>query len=98
MHTAEYGGYCTDGDPQQLYQLVRNGVDYATAADLYVILDWHILSDGNPLQNADAAAEGGLPVFVTEFGICDASGNGQIDYESAEGLWLWDVLHGGTGA
>lgn len=244
MYTAEYGGYCTDGDPQQLYLLVRNGVDYATAADLYVIVDWHILSDGNPLQNADAAAdffsrmsadlaqnnnviyeicnepngsttwadikayaqriiplirandpdavvivgtptwsqevdkaaadpldfdnvmyamhfyatshkqelrdrlaaavEGGLPVFVTEFGICDASGNGQIDYESAdawvqlmdqldvsylcwnlsnkneasalfkpdcektsdftaddlsaEGLWLWDVLHGGTGA
>lgn len=240
MYTGESGGYCTDGDKDELYELVRNGVAYATEADLYAIVDWHILSDSNPMQNADAAAgffarmsadlagndnviyeicnepnggtswadikryaeriipiirandpdaviivgtptwsqevdkpatdpldadnvmyalhfyaathqkdlrdklatavEGGLPVFVSEFGICDASGNGQIDYTSAdawvslmdsldvsyicwnlsnkdeasalfkascsktsgftaddlsaEGLWLWDVLHG----
>lgn len=187
MYTAESGGYCTDGDPEKLYQLVKDGVGYATNADLYAIVDWHILSDGNPLQNADAAAdffsrmsaelaqndnviyeicnepnggatwadiksyaqrivplirendpdavilvgtptwsqevdkaaadpldfdnimytmhfyaathtqdlrdrlatavEGGLPVFVSEFGICDASGNGTIDYESAD-AWV----------
>ena len=27
--------------------------------------------------------KGGLPVFVSEFGICDASGNGSIDQKSA---------------
>lgn len=48
MYTAEYGGYCTDGDKEQLKALVRNGVEYATRSDLYVIIDWHILSDGNP--------------------------------------------------
>lgn len=187
MYTGESGGYCTDGDPEALYELVRNGVQYAAEADLYAIVDWHILSDNNPLQHADAAedffarisadladnnnvlyeicnepngsttwedisayanriipvirendpdaiiivgtptwsqevdkaataplaadnlmytlhfyaathqqdlrdrlksaVEGGLPVFVTEFGICDASGNGRIDYASAD-AWI----------
>ena len=48
MYTAEYGGYCTGGDQAQLKELVKNGVQYATEADMYVIIDWHILSDGNP--------------------------------------------------
>lgn len=187
MYTGEPGGYCTDGDPEALYDLMCNGVQYAAEADLYAIVDWHILSDNNPLQHADAAedffarisadladnnnvlyeicnepngsttwedisayadriipvirendpdaviivgtptwsqevdkaaaaplaadnlmytlhfyaashqqdlrdrlksaVEGGLPVFVTEFGICDASGNGRIDYASAD-AWI----------
>lgn len=187
MYTAESGGYCTDSDKTSLKQLVTNGVNAATNADLYAIIDWHILSDSNPLQHIDEAkvffsemsatfsennnviyeicnepnggtswadiktyatevipiiranspdavivvgtptwsqdvdkaaadplvgeigenvmyalhfyaathqqdlrdklslaVDGGLPVFVTEFGICDASGNGSIDYESAD--------------
>lgn len=48
MYTAEYGGYCTGGDQAQLKELIKNGVQYATEADMYVIIDWHILSDGNP--------------------------------------------------
>lgn len=187
MYTAESGGYCTDGNKASLKQLVTDGVNAATDADLYAIVDWHILSDSNPLQHIDEAkvffsemsatfsennnviyeicnepngstnwadikayaseiipvirtnspdavivvgtptwsqdvdkaaadplvgeigenvmyalhfyaathqqdlrnklslaVDGGLPVFVTEFGICDASGNGRIDYESAD--------------
>lgn len=187
LYTAESGGYCTDGNKDELYQLVLDGVKYATEANLYVIVDWHILSDNNPLTHQDeaadffsslsaqlgdqdnviyeicnepnggttweditsyaqaiiplirandpdaiivvgtptwsqeidkaaaapldfdnvmytlhfyatthkddlrqrlkAAVEDGLPVFVTEFGICDASGNGQIDYDSAD-AWI----------
>ena len=187
MYTDESGGYCTDGDPEALYDLVRKGAQYAAAADLYAIVDWHILFDNNPLQHADeaedffarisadladnnnvlyeicnepngsttwedisayadriipvirendpdaiiivgtptwsqevdkaaatplaaddlmytlhfyaashqqdlrdrlkSAVEGGLPVFVTEFGICDASGDGRIDYASAD-AWV----------
>lgn len=244
LYIAESGGYCTDGDQAALGQLVRDGVRYATDADLYVIVDWHVLADQNPLVNADAAVQffgdlsaelgdvnnvlyeicnepngsatwadvkayaervipvirandpdavvlvgspewsqrvdqaaadplafdnvmyslhfyaathqqdlrdrmatavgQGLPVFVTEFGICDASGNGAIDYGSAdawvdlmddldvsyicwnlsnkdeasalfkatcaknsgfteedlsaEGVWLWEVLHGSGAA
>lgn len=187
MYTAESEGYCTDGDKKALMELVDDGVQYATKADMYVIVDWHVLSDQNPMTNKEyaidffdevsqkyadndsvlyeicnepngsttwadvksyaeevipvirandpdslvivgtptwsqdvdkaaadpldfenvmytlhfyaathkddlrnkmrTAIEGGLPVFVSEFGICNASGNGQIDYESAN-AWV----------
>lgn len=187
LYTAESGGYTTDGDQGALYKLVCEGIDDAAAADLYVIADWHVLSDQNPLAHADeasaffgdlsaryadannviyeicnepngattwediveyanriipiirandpdavivvgtpewsqrvdaaaeapladdnvlyalhfyaathgqdlrdrmkAAVDAGLPVFVSEFGICDASGNGAIDYASAD-AWV----------
>lgn len=194
LYTAESGGYCTDGDKEALFELVEDGIEYATRADLYVIADWHILSDTNPLDYQDDAAdffsrlssqmadhdnviyeicnepngsatwddiaeyaqriiplirandpdavilvgtptwsqeidkalaspldfdnimytlhfyaathkddlrqrlqavvEAGLPVFVSEFGICDASGNGQIDYASADAwVQLMDSLN-----
>ena len=48
MYTAEYGGYCTGGDKEYLKQLIQKGVEYAKKQDMYVIVDWHILSDSNP--------------------------------------------------
>jgi endoglucanase len=186
MYTAEAEGYCTDGEPAMLKDLVKKGVSYATELGMYVIIDWHILREGSPLvyqeealaffdemsslyakqdnvlyeicnepntncdwadvsayanrvipvirknkpnavilagtttwsQDVDLAAaaplpyenimyvlhfyagthkdalrekattclEGGLPIFISEFGTCDASGNGAIDYEQS-GLW-----------
>ncbi|MCI9005313.1 MAG: glycoside hydrolase family 5 protein [Lachnospiraceae bacterium] len=50
LYTSEYNGYCT-GDAanrRALEKRVADGVKYATKAGLYVIIDWHILSDGNP--------------------------------------------------
>lgn len=191
MYTAEYGGYCTGGDKEALKKLVKEGVEYATANDLYVIIDWHILSDNNPntykeeskaffdemsklykdypnvifeicnepnggtswkdvksyaeevikvirdngadniiivgtpnwSQYVDQAAadpitsyenimyalhyyaathkedlrkkmvnayNAGLPIFVSEYSICDASGNGAIDYEQAS-VWVEEM-------
>ncbi len=188
MYTAESGGYCTDGNQDALKELINAGVKYATECGLYVIIDWHILSDGNPntyveqakdffaemsanygnytnvlyeicnepnggtawkdikqyaeqvievireqdedgiilvgtpnwSQYVDQAAkdpiegcenimytlhyyaathtdalrqtmvtavEGGLPIFVSEYGICDASGNGSID-ENQANQWV----------
>lgn len=188
MYTAESGGYCTGGDQEALKGLINNGVEYATAQDMYVIIDWHILSDNNPntylTQSKDffgkmaelyaghnnvlyeicnepnggtdwkaiksyaeevisvirahdedgiiivgtpnwsqyvdqaaadpiagydnimyalhfyaathkntlrntmtAAIDAGLPIFVTEYGICDASGNGEID-EAQANQWV----------
>lgn len=190
MYTAEYGGYCSGGDRNSLKTLVQNGVEYASDLGMYVIIDWHILSDQDPnvyktdalaffeeisamyadydnvlyeicnepngystwssvksyaeeviptirtndndavvlvgsptwSQDIDQAAadplafdnimytlhfyaathkdflrdrleacvSGGLPVFVSEFGICDASGNGANDMDSAS-EWM-DLL------
>ena len=187
MYTAE-GGYCEGGDQAALKQTVNNGVSYATDLGMYVIIDWHILHDTNPLDHEDeaiaffdemsakyadydnvlfeicnepngstswsdvksyaedvipvirknakdaiiivgtptwsqdvdlaakdpitgqknicytchfyaathkdnirdkvkAAHEAGLCVFISEFSICDASGNGSIDYDSAD-AWM----------
>ena len=191
MYTAEYGGYCTGGDQNALKQLVCNGIDYAARQDMYVIVDWHILSDNNPKtyqeeaktffaeisgkyadsdhilyeicnepnggtswsdiksyaeavipvirandpdaviivgtpnwsqfvdqaaadpitdydnimytlhfyaathkddlrSNMASAVSAGLPIFVTEYGICDASGNGALDIDQAN-LWVEEM-------
>lgn len=55
MYTAESGGYCTGGNRDDLKALVKNGVEYATDCGMYVIIDWHILSDGNPNTYIDEA-------------------------------------------
>lgn len=191
MYTAESGGYCAGGDQAQLKKLIDEGVKHATDLSMYVIIDWHILSDNNPNTYKDAAKaffadmskkyadhenviyeicnepnggtswsevksyaeeviavirendedaiilvgtptwsqdvdkaladpiaednimyvlhfyaathkddlrnrmtqviDGGLPVFISEFSICDASGNGGIDYDSAN-KWM-DVIN-----
>jgi endoglucanase len=55
MYTQEYGGYCAGGDQEQLKALIDAGVQYATDNDMYVIIDWHILSDGDPNRHKDEA-------------------------------------------
>jgi|GEM_PF-307354 endoglucanase len=55
MYTAERGGYCTDGDAQNLEEVIDRGVTYCTENDMYVIIDWHILSDGDPNSNLEKA-------------------------------------------
>lgn len=177
------------GYTKELHKKVKEGINYATELGLYVIVDWHILSDGNPntykaealeffkeitteykdneniiyeicnepngnvswereikpyaqdvikeireidkdaiiicgtptwsqdvdivakspiegydnimyalhfyaathtdwIRNkAKKAIDSGLPIFVSEFGICDASGNGGIDYNQSE-QWM----------
>lgn len=55
MYTAESGGYCADGDQAALRKLVDDGVRFATDNDLYVIVDWHMLSDNDPNMHADEA-------------------------------------------
>ncbi len=83
MYTAESGGYCTDGDKEKLKDLVKSGVEFASAQDMYVIIDWHILSDSNPNMHLEEAK-----AFFTEmsetyrdaknvlFEICNEPNNG----------------------
>lgn len=50
-------GYSTS-----LYGKVEEGIKYATELGMYVIIDWHILSDGNPKTNQSQALS-----FFTHF-------------------------------
>lgn len=43
------------GFDKSLYKKVDEGVKYATQLGMYVIIDWHILSDGNPKTNQKQA-------------------------------------------
>ena len=75
MYTAEYGGYCTGGNRAQLESLIDQGVNLCKELDMYCVIDWHILSDGNPLQHVNEAKQffqkmaqkyGGLPNIIFE--------------------------------
>ena len=54
MYTEEWGGYCTGGKAESR-NLMKKAIKYATNNDMYVIVDWHILSDGNPNKHTKAA-------------------------------------------
>lgn len=58
MYTGE-GGYLAS--PDAIRQKAMDAADAAIANDLYVILDWHILSDGNPMEHLEEASS-----FFTE--------------------------------
>lgn len=53
MYTSE-GGYLSQSE--NVKKTLYEGIESASAADMYVIIDWHILSDGDPMTNIDAAA------------------------------------------
>lgn len=70
MYTEEYGGYCSGGNREQLKKLVRDGVKFAKDADMYAIVDWHILADGHPTKNK-AEAIAFFDMMSSEFADCN---------------------------
>lgn len=84
MYTAE-GGYLSN--PDTIRRQTMDAVDAAIAHDMYVIIDWHILSDGNPMEHlaeakaffaAMAARYGDNPAVLYE--ICNEP-NGNVTWE-----------------
>lgn len=55
MYTADYNGYCSDGNQTELEGIIDRGVQACTELGMYVIVDWHILNDNDPNQNKDTA-------------------------------------------
>lgn len=57
MYTAEEDGYCVgdEENKKKLLAVIDNGVRFATELGLYIIIDWHILADSNPLMNKEEA-------------------------------------------
>lgn len=48
-------GYCTKGDKERYKEDVVKGVEYAKENDMYAIVDWHVLSDGDPNTHIEEA-------------------------------------------
>ena len=59
MYTYGMGsaGYCTGGNKEKLKELMLKGVEYGEKNDMYIILDWHILSDGDPNKYINQAKD-----------------------------------------
>ena len=53
MYTDTENGYMAD--PETNMTLMRQAIENARSLDMYVLVDWHILSDGDPTTNLDAA-------------------------------------------
>lgn len=55
MYTDTENGYLAD--PESNMTLMLQAIEYARLLDMYVIVDWHILSDGDPNENVGAAIQ-----------------------------------------
>jgi aryl-phospho-beta-D-glucosidase BglC (GH1 family) len=49
----EEGGYLTD--PVGTLETIEAALDWTEEAGIYAIVDWHVLSDGDPMKNVDDA-------------------------------------------
>ena len=57
MYTDEFRGYCNGGNKEHMKELVEKGVALAEMLDMYVIIDWHILHDQDPMLYVDEAED-----------------------------------------
>lgn len=55
MYTVE-GGYI-EGDRAAITETVEHGIEYAKAAGMYAIVDWHSMYDSNPLTYVEESKE-----------------------------------------
>ena len=62
MYVAE-GGYASD--PAGCLKKVEDGIKYASDRGLYVIVDWHILNPGNPMDGQYLNAGKDLPQYAS---------------------------------
>lgn len=51
IRLAMYSYDYVHGDRKKNLEVLRKGVQYAIENDMYVMVDWHILTDNNPNQN-----------------------------------------------
>lgn len=59
MYTEEEEGYCSrdNNHKEFLKEVVSKGIEIARELKMYVIVDWHILFDNNPLIHIDEAID-----------------------------------------
>ncbi|KAL3109302.1 hypothetical protein niasHT_010566 [Heterodera trifolii] len=85
----DQGGYLSTESSQ--YQLVTTVIEAAISLGINVIVDWHVSATYTDQAVAFftkiAKAYGSLPIFVTEYGACESSGNGTIATSSMNEWW-----------
>ncbi len=85
-----------DGYNESWFATVDKGVRYATELGMYVIIDWHILSDGNPKTN-QAEAEAFFERMAKKYQgyviyeICNEP-NGDVTWERDVKPYALDVI------
>ena len=57
IRLAMYSYDYVNGNREKSLKILRQGIEYAIANDMYVIVDWHILKDNNPNQHLAEAIE-----------------------------------------
>ena len=57
IRLAMYSHDYVNGNREKNLKILHEGIKYAIANDMYVIVDWHILKDNNPNQNLAQAIE-----------------------------------------
>lgn len=55
MYTDAEGGYLYN--PEENIRCIESGISIASELSMYVIVDWHILDDGNPTLHTDEAKD-----------------------------------------
>ena len=70
----EEGGYC-QGNQTSMDTTIQKAVNYASQLGMYVIIDWHILGDGNPWNHQSEAK-----TFFQKYSKMYA-GKGNVIYE-----------------
>ena len=69
IRLAVYSAQYCDGGKEQSLALTRKGIDAAIAADMYAIVDWHILTDSDPNENKENAKEF-FTLIASEYADC----------------------------
>jgi len=84
--------------PDKYYEVLCKGIDQCIEQGVYVIVDWHILSDGNPMtyltESLDLFSKisekyGESPNVIYE--ICNEPNSGKTGEESKTVTWSKDV-------
>lgn len=69
--------------------------DKVTGTNVAYTLHFYAASHGQDLRNkGESAMSQGCPLFITEWGTCEASGNGRVDTGSATEWLTWAKSHG----
>lgn len=69
LYPKSSGGYCDGGNKEELKQIIRGGIEYATELGLYALVDWHV-HEYNP-QDTQTEAIAFLTEIASEYAKYD---------------------------